>query len=191
MARQHGITSQTVERFLIDEGAVYKNYGTENEELLGATRGGNSWTIEQDVREIEMAGAPGPVKGGRRIIESRAQLQVSLLELTADNLAMALAGSELEDHTADGETDPTHDSITRKRRLQASDYLENIALVGEVSGRSTPAVFLVKNALADDELEIEMEDREEAEIEITFTAHFDPDNMEEEPWEVRWPKEAS
>jgi len=52
MSRKHGITADTYKRFIIDSGAVYTGFtgfaslGT----LIGATRGGNQFIIEQGSR---------------------------------------------------------------------------------------------------------------------------------------------
>lgn len=189
MARYHGVTTETVKRLFVDAGAVYLNYDETDERLLGATRGGNTFTIEQDVREIELDGARGPVKGLRRIIEVRAQIVANLLELTADNLKIALAGSTMEDYP--DELEKTHDKITRKHTIEDSDYLKNVALVGEISGSQEPVICIVKNALADGNFSVNTADKDEAGLEITFTGHFDPENLDEEPWEIRFPKIGS
>ena len=67
MSRKHGVTTNTYKKLVIDSGAVYKNYGESGEALLGATRGGNTFTIEQEIRNMEVDGAKGSVKGFRRI----------------------------------------------------------------------------------------------------------------------------
>ncbi len=182
---QTGITTQTLKRFLIDAGAVYLNYGETSERILGATRGGNQFVVEQDVKEIEMDGAKGPVKGGRRIIEVRARIVVNLLEFTADNLKLALAGSEITDYPSS--LAKTHDSITRTRDIIDSDYIGNVALVGDIIGADSPFIGIIKNALAVENMELSTEAREEGVLEVTFEAHFDPDALEDEPWEIRFP----
>ena len=183
MTKYHGITTETVKRLFVDAGSVYVNYVEPDERLLGATRGGNTFTIEQDVREIEVDGARGPVKGLRRIIEVRAQIVANLLEMTAENLKAALAGATVEENG-------THDIITRKLTIKDSDYLKNVALVGEISGSQEPVICIVKNALADGNFSINTADKDEAGIDITFTGHIDPEYLDEEPWEIRFPKMA-
>jgi len=185
MTRYHGISTETVKRFLIDAGAVYVNYGETSERLLGATRGGNQFVVEQDVKEIEMDGAKGPVKGARRIVEVRARIVANLLELTAENLKLALAGSNMADYpTSAGKT---HDKITRNRDIVNSDYVTNVALVGNISGADNPFVGIIKNALAVENMELSTEAREEGVLEVTFEGHFDPSNLDAEPWEIRFP----
>lgn len=184
----HGITTETLQRFLVDAGAVYLDYGAPTERLLGATRGGNAFVIEQEVRALALDGAKGPVMGARRTVEVRARITARLIELTAENLRVALAGSSVTAHPEPPAT-KTHDRITRNRDIGASDYLTNVALVGRVAGRGQPFVGILHHALADGNFEMETEDREESVLSIQFTAHFNPANMEQEPWEIRFPVE--
>jgi hypothetical protein len=92
---KHGVTANTVNRLLKEAGVVYFGYydadspGT----LLGATLGGNTFTLDRKIRDIRPDGAKGPVKGFRLLEEIIATLEVNLLEVTAENLRAALAGS--------------------------------------------------------------------------------------------------
>jgi hypothetical protein len=185
----HGVTTETVNRFLLDAGAVYFNFDETDEALIGATRGGNQFIIEQDVREIEMDGAHGPVKGARRIIEKRARIVVNLLEVTEDNILAALPGSTSEDYpSAEGKT---HNKITRIRDIQDSDYWTNVTICAKKSGSDNDFMGMIKNALADGNFELSLEDKEEGVVEIQFTAHFDPDDLDTEPWEIYDPADES
>lgn len=181
-----GIRTETVDYFIVDAGAVYLNYDLPDERLLGATRGGNSFAIEQDVREIEMDGAPGPVKGARRVVEVRPRLSTNLLEVSRQNLLMAIPGSTSTAYPAT--TAATHDSIRRTRNIINADYIKNVALVGTVSGSGEPIIILIYNGLNDENFELGTDDRDESVLEVQFTGHFDPANMGEEPWEIRYPR---
>ena len=57
MARKYGITENTYKKLIVDSGAVYLNYGEAGETLLGATRGGNTFTIETEYRDISSKGS--------------------------------------------------------------------------------------------------------------------------------------
>lgn len=181
-----GIRTETVDYFIVDAGAVYLNYELPDERLLGATRGGSTFAIEQDVREIEMDGAPGPVKGARRVIEVRPRLTTNLLEVSRENLLMAIPGAESTPYP--NATAITHDSIRRSRNIINADYIENVALVGTVSGSDEPIIILIYNGLNDENFELGSEDRGESVLEVQFTGHFDPANMEMEPFEIRYPR---
>lgn len=182
-----GLTTETVNRFLINAGALYVNLGLPDERLLGATRDGVTMTIEQDVAEIEVDGTKGPFMGGRRILEVRPRLEVTILEMTPENFKLVLAGSDTADYTEEGATAPTHTAITRNRGIQMSDYVSNIAVVGTLSGSNENFIGIIYNALQDDDFEIETDPTGEAGLSATFTGHFDPANMDQEPWEIRLP----
>ena len=185
MVQTHGITTETVKRFILDAGAVYLNLGEANEVLLGATRGGNVFLVEQDIRTMEVDGARGPVKGARRIIAVRARITANLLEIDADSLVKILPGSAKTDYPSAGAK--THDSIKRVRDIIDSDYLTNVAIVGKISGADEDFIGIVKEALSDENMELTTADKEEGVIAVTFTGHFDPANLSEEPWEIRFP----
>lgn len=181
--KRHGITEKTVENILIDAGAVYINFNEENERILGATREGNSFTIEQELRHLELDGARGPIRGGTRIINTTVTLTANLYELTVENIQAALAGSEASLY----DNGTTHTSIKRTRQILDSDYIKNVALVGTIMNTDEPVICVVKNALATSGFELTTTDKDEAGLEVTFTGHFDPADLDKEPWEIVYP----
>jgi len=68
-----------------------------------------------------------------------------------------------------------------------TDYIDNVAIVGNVSGKAKPVICMVKNALADAGFSLATAPRDEAVPAIVFTGHYDPSDLDTEPWEVRWP----
>ena len=186
MGSPTGITEKTVKTFLVDAGAVYLNYGIEgSERLLGATKGGNNFTIETEYREMEADGARGPMKGGRRIIRTVARCVANLVEITADNIVVMLPGATKAAYPAEGAK--THDSITRIRDIQDEDYIANVALVGKISGADENFIGILENVLADGNISANAVDKDEAAVAVQFTAHFDLKTMDKEPWEIRQP----
>lgn len=188
MPRKHGITADTYKRFIIDAGAVYTGFtgfaslGT----LLGATRGGSQLTIEQEIKDMEVDGARGPVKGSRRITMIKAVLTVNFIEHTLVNLKRALVGST----SAAFETN--WDAVSRADfSIQDGDFMSDITIVGEVSGDSDGMAIKLNNVINDANFELTFADKEEGVIAMTFTAHFDPSNLgsgnDIEPWTIYWP----
>jgi hypothetical protein len=175
----HGITADTGDRLFLDAGAVYINYGTATERLLGATRGGNGFNLDRKFRVMDADGAKGPVKGMRRLESVNAVITAKMLELTVENMLLAITG-------ATGATEGTTTAITGGEVTDA-DYLTNVAIVGRISGKTVPVICMVKNALVDSGLDLKTADKDEAVVEVTFTAHYDPADMDEEPWEIIYP----
>jgi len=95
MSPQSGISEKTPGSILVDAGAVYINYGLPNQRLLGATRGGNEWNLNRVTRNIEIDGLKGAVKGLKRITEVNPQITANLIELTVENLILAIAGANV------------------------------------------------------------------------------------------------
>jgi len=188
MARYHGVTENTYKRFVIDSGAVYKGYVNESNrgDLIGATRGGNTFTIETEYKDMTVDGAKGMVKGGRRITRVTATLVANYIEIYTDLILRALPGSS--------ETLVTnHDKITRSLQLDDDDYMSNVALIGEVSDGDAvgPAVFVINNPLIDSNFEAALTDAEEVVIPVTYSAHFASTDLDTEPWEILWPHDSN
>lgn len=182
MARYHGVNSDTYKELLIDSGLVYKNYGEAGEVALGATRGGATLSIETELRTMEADGAHGPVKGDKRIVSVTGKLAINQLELDKDFLNDILAGSTATDET-------TYYKLVRSLQIALADYLTNIAVIAEVTGNATvPFGFILDNALSTGNLEVALSDKEESVVSAEFTGHFDPSDLDTEPWEIRWPK---
>ncbi|MDQ0417923.1 hypothetical protein J2Z48_002107 [Croceifilum oryzae] len=188
MAHQtHGISVDTVKNMLLDAGRVYVNYGLTDERPIGATSGGNSFTVEREIKEIEIDGARGKVKGARRIISENASLTINLLEMSPENFEMVLTAADTTDILdADGTT-KIGKKVSPRGQILDSDYISNVALVTEVSGSKQPCVIVLYNVLADDEIELELEDKEEGKPEIKLSAHYDPANLSAVPYEIRYP----
>lgn len=180
--QRHGITKKTAENLIVDVGAVYLNYGiADKERLWGATSGGASFEVEQEVKEVEADGARGKVMGLRRKVTENATLTINALEHSAENFHAALPGSILEEMPDGGK------KIRSGVHIKLEDYHENIALVGTLSGSQDPIVIILNNALADDNLSLETEDKNEAVPEIVFSAHYDPENLEGPIYEIHYP----
>ena len=161
------LTTEQIQNIVIDTGLVYVNYGIYGEErLLAPTRGGNTFTVEQDVRIIERDGAMGKEKGLRRVIREDAMLTVRIMDMSIDNIKLALAGSTL---------DGTGKIITNTQEgvIADSEYLDNITLIGEDLEGKTKVITLY-NALGDNGLTWNMVDKDESVVEIQFSGHHDP-----------------
>lgn len=185
MARKYGITANTYKKFIVDSGACYLNYGESDEALLGATRGGASFVIETEYRDMPVDGAKGPVKGGRRITSVNATLTVNFIEHAASLMSRVLPGSSVADYGSP----KTHDEITRALSIALTDYATNVALVGEVTGDATNAAeFILDNALVDGNFELTFADADEPVLAAAFKGHFDPSSMDAEPWTIRFPE---
>jgi len=187
-----GYTANSPLRYLLDAGAIYKNVvyddltGDFTGDLLGATSGGNEFSLTQETRVIEVDGLKGQGKGNTVIDSESPELVVNLKELTATNIAIAIAGADVDT------TDANYDIITTKGMIELDDYLDNIAFVGRLSGSSKPVVIVIDNALSVEGLSISTEDKAEAVVPVRFRGHYGADNVTlgTAPFTIYWPKET-
>lgn len=162
------LTTQQIENVVIDTGVVYKNYGEVDEEILAPCRGSNTFVVEQEFKDIEYNGQRGKTKGMRRIITENASLTVNLMDMSQDNLKLALAGAIVNG--------TTHAITSGSGKIADSEYLKNICLVGTTM-KGEEKVITLYNAMADNGLSLEMVDKDESVIELVFAAHYDPTNL--------------
>ena len=192
--KTNAYTSKTPDRYLLDAGAIYFNLtfdkatGEASGDLMGATNGGNEFTIEQEMRDIEIDGVRGRSKGGSVIQSENADLTVNLKELTANNIEKAIAGA-----TRDSDSMVGYDIISSKGRIEMDDYTDNVAFVGRISGNKKPVIFVLDNVISLEGLGITTSDDDEATVPIKFGAHYDADTTELEaaPYRIYWPKEET
>ena len=195
MGRWHGISNETYKRLIIDSGAVYKNFVDQDNPgtLLGATRGGSTFTIEQEIKDMQVDGAKGPVKGSRRITKVNAKLTVNFISHSIDLWNIAIPGSEVSaafTTTVDPASDD-HMEFRRNLQIELTDYLTNVVLIGQMSGTDQAVVCGIKNVLADGNFEFAFADNEETGLSVQFTAHFDPGALDEEPWILWYPTDLT
>lgn len=167
----NGFTTNSSEKFIIDAGAVYLNTtfaagaftgGT----LLGATSGGNEFVIQQEIRQIEVDGAKGRTKGLQVVTFQNPVLTVNLKEMTAQNLAKAITGANVD--TAD----TAYDIITSSGQIDLTDYISNVTLVGKLlNGKQV--VIVVENVLQIEGLEMTFEDNNEVVVPVAFAGHYE------------------
>jgi len=178
-----GYSALTPLNLLIDSGAIYKNYGVTGEEkLISATSGGNEFEVKIETRDTKVDGIKGDAKGLKRITKVTVTLKTNLLEATPENLAMLVLGN------VDTETDIDYDIITGKNYITDTDYLENVAIVGTISGNTKPVIVIIKNALSTDGLSMKRGDDDDNILPLTITGHVDPLAPAELPYEIRYPK---
>lgn len=180
-----GFNDKTAEHLLLDAGAVYKNFDEESMtgELIGATQGGNEILIEPEMRHIRPDGVKSDYVKGLTVIDSiNVSLTTNLMEFTKDTLRMALGATEVVDG-ANG-----YDEIRGKHYIAEEDYLENIAYVGRISGNKEPVIVIIYNALSTEGLELNMEDAAEGILPVTFFGHVAPEDMDNPPYKILYPK---
>lgn len=170
-----GYTKETPLHYVVDAGAIYKNLEYDSltkswkGDLLGATHDGNKITIEQEYRTIEVDGVHVDAVGQKVLQTSKAMLEVNVKEITAENLRLAINGTVRK--AEEDEAPSGYQVIEGKGKLENSDYIKNLGLVGTLTGSEQPVVIVLDNALCTSGLEGETKDDDELVITMEFEAH--------------------
>lgn len=188
-----GYSEKTSKHYLIDAGTIYTNVthtaeGGFTGELHGATSGGVSLEIEQEYRDIEVDGTGyTKVKGNKLLVSASAKATANMKEITAETIRRSLNAS-MRDAEVD-EAPTGYKVIESKRHLEDSDYLDNIAIVGTLTGTNEPIIAILDNALCISGLGMEQEDDNEAIIEQEYEAHASHEQLVAEalPWRILYP----
>ena len=189
-----GFTANTAKKLLLDAGAFVHNYDPTTDTwdtikdtmVIGATQGGGSFSAVPTVRRIEIDGVKGAAKGLEALDEWVVTITANVKEVSADTIALALASST----SAPAEKPEGYTKISANNAIALDDYLDNIAWIGRLSGSQTPVIIVVKNALNTNGLSLTMADKAEGVIALTFTGHYDPENLDSPPFDIYYPEVA-
>lgn len=195
MKTYSGYTAKTGENLLLDAGAFFVNYDMVADtfdtavtagKLLGATRGGGSFSAVPEFRAIEVDGVKGKAKGLQVIDAWEVKMSSNVLEVTKEALAQALASSEL-----DTVTNLDYDVITAKNSVELTDYIDNITYIGTRSGSANPVIIQIFNVLNKNGLTLETADKGETVVAMEFEGHYNDAELEKPPFAIFYPKETA
>ena len=188
-----GITTNTPKHLQLDAGCFFKNYnlGTDTPQnatakIIGATAGGGSFSAVPTIRQIEVDGKKGAVKGFEALDEWVVTMTANVKEITADVLKLALATGSGSAFTASAAA-AGYTKIVASSELADSNYVDNITWIGRVSGSNNPIIIVIKNALATNGLTLTTADKAEGVIPITLTGHYTAADLETPPFEIYYP----
>lgn len=173
----------TYKRMVLDSGQLRIGYVDEANPgaLLGATRGGAVFEVAGELRDMPADGAKGAVKGSERITRAIAGIEVTVIEFVSWVLQQALPGAIKLNWPI---VMPTHDELKRYLTFALSDYRDTIALIAEVRGTDEPVVVVLRNVIGKKGLTAATVSGTETGIKIQFAAHYNPDDISAEPWEI-------
>lgn len=144
--------------------------------ILGATRGGGTFTVTREMRTPEIDGMRYPFKGGYFVDSVDAYLSTTVVEVTPDNFAALLGGT--------ASTSGKKTIIKMQTAIENSDYLENVCWVGDLSDGRLVLICL-KNAINTADFTLTFSDKSEGTLAVEFHACQDQVNdYDEAPFEV-------
>ena len=146
------------------------------EKLLGATRGGGTFTVQRETREPEVDGLRYRWKGGTFVDSADPQLSTTLVETTPENFAVAFGGTI--------STSGKKTFVSMPTALSSSAYLDDLCWVGELAdGRMV--MIVLYNALNTADITFTFQDKGEGSLAVEFHACQDSfDDYDYAPFEI-------
>ncbi|MCH4167682.1 MAG: hypothetical protein LKF42_00385 [Streptococcaceae bacterium] len=169
-----GYTADTPKRYLLNAGALVRNLKWDGAtkkwtyDEFGATSGGSKLTLKNNLRQVEVDGVFTTPVGGDMIESSEGTFEVNVIEHTRDSVKMALFAESTESTGTD--FPEGYDVITPKQKIGTTDYVENLGYIGTISGSDKPIIIIMSNAICTSGLEIEVKDKSESVVTLTFEA---------------------
>lgn len=163
----------TPDNIILGDGVFYLD-----ETPIALTRGGGTFSIEREYRNIEADGDYGPVKGRIRKIRSVAKLVLNALELIPAQIVQMYPALQINNGVDSTE-------ITAKEEIEAADYQSEVIWVGQTLAGQEVRITL-QNAINLENLEWSLVDKEEVVPEVTYTAAYLEGARKTEPWKVEF-----
>ncbi len=136
------------------------------ENVLGATSGGNKLSISSEMTDITVDGATVKIKGLTIKTGETGSLETNLAQHTVESLKRAIVGVD--------EISPVkgYKMLVTKPLVELSDYLDNIAYVGHMTD-GTEVIVIMENVICTSGLELDNKDKETAVVATKFEASSD------------------
>lgn len=156
------------------------------ENVLGATNGGNKLSIVPEITPIEVDGASVEIKGLNQKTGETGTLEVNLAQHTIESIKRAIVGKEVAS-LIKGYT-----QIETKSLIELSDYLDNIAYVGTMTD-GTEIIAILENAICSSGFELEGKNKETSVVATTFksTADFEGGVFDKLPIYIFYPNKKT
>lgn len=181
MPLKTGLTDRTIVNLQLNAGVLLTKYtkGTDIEEddIIGATRGGGSFTAVPTVHQAAIDGAPTYTKGLERVDDWVITLNATMVELNDDAVSRALGVGVVK---TGGDTADT--VFTVKRTVNDADY-KDLYWVGDLSNGQN-VVIKIKNALNTSGLNLTFSDRGEGTYALALIGHFTTKDLDTAPFEL-------
>lgn len=162
-----------------------KDRSTWGRELIGATKGGHTVSVETEWHTVEIDGALGEVEGFEWLVGAKPVLKLTFLQMKRANLLMKLPAFSLKSH------DENYDLIEHDGSVSPTGS-ETIALFTTLVGSDVPVVFILEGARATDPFEIATgTGKDDVVCEVTFTSRYKADNITKIPFKILYPKGGS
>ena len=131
--------------------------------ILGATRGGGTFTVTKETRQPDVDGRRARFVGDTIVDSVDGYLSTTLVEITPENFALGLGSADIA-------VNGKKKTITMNVGIRDTDYIDSLVWVGDLADGQFVAIELL-NALNTADLSFAFTDKGEGTIPIEMHAH--------------------
>lgn len=192
---KHGITAATPSNIPFGAGTWFRNLTWDKEKgwtgtVLGATSGGSSIKIVNEIKDIEIDGALALAMGLAFMQGGSGEAEVNFAELNKDILKYTTLGEVLSE--GDSGYVEGFDCIQTKNAIVPGDYIENLGFVGYTADQSKMIIVILDYALCKSGFQLDPKAKENAVIKATFTAYGGIEtDLDRVPIRIYYPQAAT
>lgn len=159
--RNNGITQNTPKRMSLNAGTIH--FGLEytadtgwnfEESLVCATQGGNKFTYNEAIEQIEVDNAFVPIEGLDIKYGDSATLEANAIEITEDIIQKALHLAEDSNAGIDG-----YKLFKNQSTLPKGAYVQNVGFVSETTG-GKPIIIIMDLGIITSGLELDAKSKQ-------------------------------
>ena len=166
---KHGVSESTPKNILFGAGTFHKGLkfvdGAWTGTCVGATSGGGKVSIEGEYVDIELDGALVLVKGLTVKQGGKASMEISIAELSGDNIKMATNFKE-------GESDAEgYAMYVDKPDIEEGDYIDNFGFVGKTANGAKDIIVIFESSLCKSAFELESKSKENTVLKVVLDAY--------------------
>lgn len=170
-------TSQ-IEKIQIDEGVIFLDYGEATERMLAPTRGGGEFSATVTIRDIDFDGKCGKTAETQVIEEQAANLKVTSLCMSQEELALAIPGCRVTGFGSAAVIKNPKNGI-----IAAAAYLKNITMFAKLIDGKYKKITIYK-PLNEAGLTVKAVPKGEGELALDFSAHYGISDLNGDLWKV-------
>ena len=192
---KHGITAETPSNIPFGAGTWFRDLKWAAETgwsgtVLGATSGGSSIKIVNEIKDIEIDGALALAMGLAIMQGGSGEAEVNFAELNSNILKYTTLGEVLSE--GDSGYVEGFDCIQTKNAIVKGDYVENLGFVGYTADQSKMIIVILDYALCKSGFTLDPKNKENSVIKATFTAYGGIEtDLDKVPIRIYWPKAST
>lgn len=152
---------------LLGEGVVYWDHDEATETCFGATKGGSSFELKREIKDVEYDGQYGVTKGLKSFLRYIPTLTINLLKMTYTSFFKGIPSTTTQGADVDGSYNKTVFNLD----WDSTDVMKNVTFKGS---KNDGKVCLIKvlNAINIDEIELEFKPDDEVTGELVYTGCY-------------------